>query len=182
MEDGIQIMVVKIGENEYGLDMAEIWRVVKSQTLSQPPEKNVSYIAGVISLDGSCIPVIDVHQKFGVVSTVSCRMNIILTSKRRMLAVPVDSAEWVVNVPPECCHMVPEIFQNGIGQCICMIAEFSGRLIPVIGAERLFAEVGKEIGQQCVRTENLMWRKNSKDAGIHEVSHVQERNKGWGLS
>lgn len=149
MEDEIQIMVVKIGENEYGLDMAEIWQIVKDQTLSQPPEKNVPYIAGIISMDGICIPVIDIHQKFGVVSTASCRMNIILASKGRVLALPVDSAEWVVNVPLECCHMVPEIMQNGVRQCISRIIEFDDRLIPIIGVERLFAEVGKKSISSC---------------------------------
>lgn len=141
MEDGIQILVVKIGEKDYGLDTGEIWRVVKRQTLSHPVEKNVSYIAGVISLDGIQIPVIDIHQKFGTVSDASGGMEIILASKRRILAVPVDSVEWVVNVPPECCHIVPEIMQNCGRQCICGIAEFDGRLVPVISAERLLAEV-----------------------------------------
>lgn len=139
----MKIMVVKIGENDYGLDTDEIRRVVISRTLSHPPKKNVSYIAGVIRLDGIHIPVIDIHQKFGVVSVASRGVKIILASKKRMLAVPVDSVEWVVNVPSECYHIVPEIMQNGGSQCICRIAEFDDRLVPVISAERLLAEVEK---------------------------------------
>lgn len=46
MEDGIQIMIVKIGEKDYGLDTGAIRRVLKRQTLSHPVEKNVSYITG----------------------------------------------------------------------------------------------------------------------------------------
>lgn len=145
MEDGMQIMVVKIGENKYGLDTAEIWRVVKNQPLSQPPEKNALYIAGVINLDDICIPVIDIYRKFGIASNVFCGMNIILVSMGRMLAVPADRVEWIVHVPDECCHMLPQIIQHGVSQCICRVAEFDGRLIPVIDAERLLAEVDQDI-------------------------------------
>lgn len=54
-----------------------------------------------------------------------------------------DEIRRVVNVPPECYHIVPEIMQNSRRQCICGIAEFDGRLVPVISMEQLLAEVEK---------------------------------------
>lgn len=145
MEDEKQVMVIKVGKNEYGLDTDEIKRVVKVQALSHSQNVGVSNIAGMITLDDAPIPVVDIYRWFGAMPLESCGIVIIIVSKGKMLAVPVDRVEGVVNVLSECSHTIPQIVQEDGKQCIGRIAEVDGRLLPVISAERLFAEIGREV-------------------------------------
>ena len=64
-ETAVQYIVVKVGNEQYGIDIQYIDNIVKSQRITRVP-KTQKYYNGVINLRGEIIPVMSIRLKMGL--------------------------------------------------------------------------------------------------------------------
>ena len=63
--DSKQYIVVKIGSEQYGIDIRYIDNIVRMQKITRVP-KAQSYFKGVINLRGEIVPVMSIRLKMGL--------------------------------------------------------------------------------------------------------------------
>lgn len=79
-----QYIVVKIGNEQYGINIQYIDNIVRSQKITRVP-KTQKYYNGVINLRGEIIPVMSIRLKLGLEDDV-------FTDKTRIIIVKVENA------------------------------------------------------------------------------------------
>ncbi|ROR30789.1 purine-binding chemotaxis protein CheW [Mobilisporobacter senegalensis] len=98
--DGKQYIVVKIGNEQYGIDIQYVDNIVRMQRITRVP-KAQSYFKGVINLRGEIIPVMSIRLKFGLEAdefTNSTRIIIIKLESQSAVGVIVDEVKEVVTL------------------------------------------------------------------------------------
>ena len=80
----VQYIVVKIGNEQYGINIQYIDNIVRSQKITRVP-KTQKYYKGVINLRGEIIPVMSIRLKLGLEDDV-------FTDKTRVIIVKVENA------------------------------------------------------------------------------------------
>ena len=61
----IQFIVIRLGDEQYGIDIRNIDNIVRMQHITRVPKMPV-YLKGVINLRGEVIPVISMRLKMGL--------------------------------------------------------------------------------------------------------------------
>lgn len=82
--DAVQYIVVKIGNEQYGINIKYIDNIVRNQKITRVP-KTQSYYKGVINLRGEIIPVMSVRLKLGLEEDE-------FTDKTRIIIVKIEGA------------------------------------------------------------------------------------------
>lgn len=98
-----QFIVVKIGEEQYGINIQDVDNIVRMQHITRVP-KVQNYLNGVINLRGEVIPVMSMRLKMGLEKdefTKDTRIIIIKLEQLGKLGVIVDSVKEVVTLEEE---------------------------------------------------------------------------------
>ena len=82
--DGTQYIVVKIGNEQYGIDIQYIDNIVRNQKITRVP-KAQPYFKGVINLRGEIIPVMSIRLRLGLEDDE-------FTDKTRIIIIKIDSS------------------------------------------------------------------------------------------
>lgn len=141
----IQYIVVKIGNEQYGINIKYIDNIVRMQSITRVP-KAQNYFKGVINLRGEVIPVMSLRIKLGLESdnfTNSTRI-IIIKIDNGTVGMIVDEVKEVVTLDSENIEkMIYEAgneksgFINGIGK-------FNNELISLLDVDGVLLEKKKE--------------------------------------
>lgn len=100
VSDGKQYIVVKIGIEQYGIDIKHIDNIVRMQNITRVP-KAQHYFKGVINLRGEIIPVMSLRLKFGLEEdkiTGATRIIIIKFDSQSAVGIIVDEVKEVVTL------------------------------------------------------------------------------------
>lgn len=96
----IQYIVVKFGEEQYGINIKFIDNIVRMQHITRVPQVP-AYIRGVINLRGEVIPVVSIRLKMGLEEdeiTKSTRIIIIRLENGELIGMLVDQVKEVVTL------------------------------------------------------------------------------------
>lgn len=99
-QESIQYIVVKFGDEQYGIDIKYIDNIVRMQRITRVPNVQ-SYIKGVINLRGEVIPVVSIRLKMGLeedVITKTTRIIIIKLDNGEVIGMLVDEVKEVVTL------------------------------------------------------------------------------------
>ncbi|WMJ88424.1 chemotaxis protein CheW [Anaerocolumna sp. MB42-C2] len=100
VNDSKQFIVVKIGIEQYGIDIKYVDNIVRMQRITRVP-KAQSFFKGVINLRGEIIPVMSMRLKFGLeddVVTNATRIIIIKLEPQSAVGIIVDEVKEVVTL------------------------------------------------------------------------------------
>lgn len=103
MVDSKQYIVVKLGNEQYGIDIQYIDNIVRMQRITRVP-KAQSYFNGVINIRGEIIPVMSLRLKFGLEPdeiTNASRIIIIKLEPQAAIGIIVDEVKEVVTLEDE---------------------------------------------------------------------------------
>lgn len=98
--DSKQYIVVKINEEQYGINIKYVDNIVRMQRITRVP-KAQHYFKGVINLRGEIIPVMSIRLKFGFLEDVitnSTRIIIIKLDAQSLVGIIVDEVKEVVTL------------------------------------------------------------------------------------
>ena len=82
--EAVQYIVVRIGNEQYGIDIQYIDNIVRNQKITRVP-KAQAYFKGVINLRGEIIPVMSIRLRLGLEDDE-------LTDKTRIIIIKIDSS------------------------------------------------------------------------------------------
>ena len=99
-EEAAQYIVVRLGEEQYGIDIRYVDNIVRMQHITRVP-KVAPYIRGVINLRGEVIPVMSIRLKMGLsedVEAKSTRIIILKHEQHGTIGIIVDEVKEVVTL------------------------------------------------------------------------------------
>lgn len=136
----MQFIVIRIGTEQYGIDIKFIDNIVRVQNITRVP-KVASYLKGVINLRGEVIPVMSLRGKMNLEDDVLTKDSriIIIKINHESIGIIVDSVREVVNVN------VPDIekisFENREENIYVMgIAKINNDLISLLDLNTVLEE------------------------------------------
>ncbi len=98
--EGKQYIVVRLGTEQYGIDIKYVDNIVRNQRITRVP-KAQHYFKGVINLRGEIIPVMSLRLKFGLKPdeyTNATRIIIIKLEQQSAIGIIVDEVKEVVTL------------------------------------------------------------------------------------
>lgn len=98
--DEIQYIVVKLGDEKYGIDISNVDNIVRMQRITRVP-KSQPYYVGVINLRGEVVPIMSLRRRFGLKEDeydAATRIIIIRLEDQSMIGFVVDEVQEVVNL------------------------------------------------------------------------------------
>jgi len=122
--DTIQYIVIKIGEEQYGIDIRFVDNIVRMQNITRVPHVQ-DYFAGVINLRGEVVPVMSLRLKMGLPAdeyTKESRIIIVKLENNAPIGLIVDEVNEVVTLDERNIDPVvkdknkTETFINGVGK------------------------------------------------------------------
>lgn len=119
-----QYIVIKIGEEQYGIDIRYIDNIVRMQSITRVPHVQ-SYFSGVINIRGEVVPVMSLRIKMGLEAdeyTNKTRIIIVKLENNAPIGLIVDEVKEVVTLDERSIDevirdsKVDDTFINGIGK------------------------------------------------------------------
>lgn len=98
-----QYIVVKLGSEQYGIDISYVDNIVRMQKITRVP-KAQPYFKGIINLRGEIVPVMSIRLKMGFEDdtfTNASRIIILKIEEQGKIGVIVDEVREVVNLGPD---------------------------------------------------------------------------------
>ena len=99
-EEKIQYIVVKIGDEQYGIDIALVDNIVRMQKITRVPKAQAHY-NGVINLRGEVVPVMSARRKMKLgedVLTNKSRIIILKLEEQGLVGIQVDEVKEVISL------------------------------------------------------------------------------------
>ena len=96
----IQFIVIKIDDEQYGINIKYIDNIVRMQQITRVPKVD-PYLKGVINIRGEIVPVMSVRMKMGLdedVITGKSRIIILKTSEGDLVGIIVDQVNQVLTL------------------------------------------------------------------------------------
>ncbi|MBU5472904.1 chemotaxis protein CheW [Roseburia sp. MSJ-14] len=122
--DRKQYIVVKIGSEQYGIDISYVDNIVRMQKITRVP-KAQNYFPGIINLRGEVVPVMSIRTKMGLEPdqfTDASRIIILKVEQQGSLGIIIDEVKEVVTLGEDEIDKVASAkdeksnFINGIGK------------------------------------------------------------------
>lgn len=130
----IQFIVIKIGNEQYGIDIKYIDNIVRMQHITRVP-KVAPYLKGVINLRGEVIPVMSIRLKMDLpedVITKATRIIILKLEQYGMIGVIVDEVKEVVTLDNSQIEKVAYDNKEEKSNYINGIGKYEGGLISLL--------------------------------------------------
>ena len=99
-QEKVQYIVVKLGSEQYGLNISFVDNIVRMQKITRVPKAPHHYV-GVINLRGEIVPVMSVRRKMGLDDdeyTNKTRIIILKLELQGLIGVIVDEVKEVINL------------------------------------------------------------------------------------
>ena len=129
-----QFIVIKLGDEQYGIDIKYIDNIVRMQHITRVP-KVASYLKGVINLRGEVIPVMSVRIKMGLPVdeiTKSSRIIILKMEQQCTIGVIVDEVKEVVTLDTAQIEKIAYDSKDEKDNFISGIGKYEGGLISLL--------------------------------------------------
>ena len=141
--DRVQYIVIKVGGEQYGIDIKYIDNIVRMQHITRVP-KVQSYLKGVINLRGEVIPVMSIRGKMGyeeVENTKDTRIIIIKLEQHGTVGVIVDEVKEVVTLSDEDVeHFTYDAKQEEKNMFLQGVGKYNEQLISLLELNAVLSE------------------------------------------
>ncbi len=139
-----QYIVVKLDEEQYGIDIKYIDNIVRMQNITRVP-RTQSYFLGVINLRGEIIPVMSLRIKFGlpkVEVTNATRIIILKIDQHTKLGVLVDEVKEVVTLSETCIEKTS--FDDDDANYLTGVGKYNNTLISLLNIAGILNDIENE--------------------------------------
>lgn len=147
VQESVQYIVVKFGDEQFGIDIKYIDNIVRMQRITRVP-KVQSYIKGVINLRGEVIPVVSIRLKMGLeedVITKTTRIIIIKLDNGEVIGMLVDEVKEVVTLQMSQIEKVSYDSKEDKVNYLSGVGKDKGELISLLDMNLVFADKERQI-------------------------------------
>ena len=137
-----QFIVIKLGDEQYGIDIKYIDNIVRMQHITRMPKVD-AYLKGVINLRGEVIPVMSIRIKMGLeadVETKSSRIIILKLEQQGTIGVIVDEVKEVVTLENDQIERIAYDSKEDKDSFLCGIGKCEGGLISLLDLNAVVLE------------------------------------------
>lgn len=140
-ENIVQYIVVKIGNEQYGINIKFVDNIVRMQNITRVPKAQV-YYRGVINLRGEIIPVMSLRLKLGLESDQFDNKTriIIVKIESATVGIIVDEVREVVNLDEDSIEKTAYDSNDEKGNYISAIGKSNGELISLLDVNAVLSE------------------------------------------
>lgn len=132
--ESFQFIVIRLGEEQYGIDIRYVDNIVRMQNITRVP-KVPAYLKGVINLRGEVIPVVSIRLKMRLSEsepTRTTRIIILKTETSGNLGIVVDEVREVVTLREDSIERVSREGRDGRASFINGIGKHGDELISLL--------------------------------------------------
>ncbi|MDD6490831.1 MAG: chemotaxis protein CheW [Firmicutes bacterium] len=140
--DAIQYIVIKLGNEQYGIDIKYIDNIVRMQHITRVP-KVANYLKGVINLRGEVIPVMSIRLKMDLPEdeiTKATRIIILKLEQHGTIGVMVDEVKEVVTLGADDVEKVAYDGKEEKANFISGVGKHDGELISLLDLNAVVME------------------------------------------
>lgn len=140
--DTTQFIVIKMGDEQYGIDIKCIDNIVRMQSMTRVP-KMPPYLKGVINLRGEVIPVMSVRLKMDLpddVITKTTRIIILKVEQHGTIGIIVDEVREVLTLEKSQIEKVSYDSRDEKSNFISAIGKDKGSLFSLLDLNAVVAE------------------------------------------
>lgn len=133
-EETVQYIVIRLGDEQYGIDIGYIDNIVRMQNITRVP-KVPAYLKGVINLRGEVIPVMSIRLKMDLPAdeiTRATRVIILKLEQQGNVGIIVDEVKEVVTLGPSQIEKVAHDTSDGKAVFISGVGKHNGELISLL--------------------------------------------------
>jgi len=127
----IQYIVVRLGDEQYGIDIRNIDNIIRMQHITRVPKMPV-YLKGVINQRGEVIPVISIRLKLGLSDdeiTKTTRIIVVKLEEEGNVGFIVDEVKEVVTLSESDIEKISHDTKEEKGNLINAVGKHNGELI-----------------------------------------------------
>lgn len=141
-EEMIQYIVIKLGAEQFGIDISYVDNIVRMQRITRVP-KVAEYINGVINLRGEIIPVMSLRLKMGleeVEETKNTRIIILKLEQHGTIGIVVDEVREVVTLGTEQIEKISHDNREGNTTFLTGVGKVEDELISLLDLNAVASE------------------------------------------
>lgn len=138
----VQFIVIRLGEEQYGIDIRSIDTIVRMQSITRIP-KMPAFLKGVINLRGEVIPVISMRQKMDLdddVITKSTRIIVLKLEQEGSVGLLVDEVKEVVSLSANEIEKITYNAKEEKSSLINSVGKHNGELISLFDLSAISLE------------------------------------------
>ncbi len=152
VSEKIQYIVVKVGVEQYGIDIKYVDNIVRMQKMTRVP-KSQPYFCGVINLRGEIVPVMSIRRRFGLEEdeyTTKSRIIILKPEQQESIGVIVDMVNEVVTFSASDIEKVGLDNKDELAKYITGVGKNSDNdtLVSILNVEAVTTDVKEQQIQQ----------------------------------
>lgn len=130
----IQYIVIRLGDEQYGIDIRYIDNIIRMQDITRVP-KVPEYLKGVINLRGEVIPVMSIRLKMGLPAdeiSRATRIIILKLEQQGNVGIIVDEVKEVVTLSADSIEKISHDNKDGKVNFINSVGKHNGELISLL--------------------------------------------------
>lgn len=138
----VQYIVIRLGEEQFGIDIRFIDNIVRMQSITRVP-KVPAYLKGVINLRGEVIPVMSLRMKMGLPEDEYARATRIIILKLEQqgnVGIIVDEVKEVVTLESKQVDKMSYDSKEGAVNFISGVGKRNGELISLLDLNSITLE------------------------------------------
>lgn len=142
MEDKFELVVFKLGQEEYAVDIHYVQEIVKLLDITRVP-KAPNFVEGVVNLRGSIIPVMNLRKRFGLPPAENNDNNKIMMLKVNEIVVGiiVDGVSEVLHLPFSAIEPPPKVIGNANEDYLEGVGKLDDRLFMLLDLNKIIGAV-----------------------------------------
>lgn len=146
-----QLVIFNVGNEIYGIDTSKVQEIIRMQDITHVPGAP-AFVEGVINLRGRIIPVIKLHERFGLPGSDSSKASriIVVETEGQVVGMVVGTVSEVLRIATDCVEPPSPIVTGLDSEYIRGIAKLESRLIILLQLNRLLTSEQKASLQAVV--------------------------------
>ncbi len=138
LEDIIQLVSFKIGNEEFGVDILKVQEINRMMEITTVPNAP-TFVEGVVNLRGRIIPVIDLRTRLGMIKVEhSIKTRIIVVELvDKTVGFIVDEVNEVLRIPRSITEPPPEMVAGIEANYLTAVAKLEDRLLILLDLEKI---------------------------------------------
>lgn len=151
MNDTIEIVGIKLGEEEYGLEIEKIREVVMvDRILPTFVPRSEIYYEGVINLRGDIIPVINLKKYLGLEGEETVKESsrvVIMELLGLSVGFLIDGITKVMRINKNEVEEPPPTIEERLANLIIGVGKHDGKFIPILNMDKIIEQELSKVGE-----------------------------------
>jgi len=143
-DEVIKFAVLRIGEEDFGVEIKRVVEIIKTQRIYSLPELP-EFLSGLITVRGEVIPLLDLRRRFGISSSIKKERIIIVRCDSEKIGLLVDEIKEIISLTDREIIGPPSIFKGLKRKYLTGLGKKDDRIIILLNIDDLLTSEEKII-------------------------------------